>query len=129
MPVGSSVIAFEHTPYPEAAAAFMEYIGSEEIQRALAEEFILVPGAAIEDLVYKTDDPNVQNAMKVFNANRDTPTAQAYQLNVAKGNTAFFTAVVQRMSQLIVGELTVEQTFDTLEKDMAAINAEVAAQQ
>ncbi|MBB4123731.1 ABC transporter substrate-binding protein [Martelella radicis] len=129
MPGGSSVIAFEHTRYPEAAAAFMEYIGSEDIQRALAEEFILVPGADIEGLDYKTDDPNVQNAMKVFNANRDTPTPQAYQLNVAKGNTAFFTAVVQRLSQMIVGELSVEQTFDTLKKDMDVINAEVAAQE
>ena len=129
MPGGSSVIAFEHTKYPEAAAEFMEYIGGKDIQRELAEEFILVPGADIENLVYKTDDQNIQNAMKVFNDNRNTPTEQAYQLNFAKGNTAFFTAVVQRVSQLIVGEFTLEQTFDTLENDMATINAEVAAQQ
>lgn len=124
MPGGTAVIAFEHTKHPEAVAAFAEYIGSEDVQRRLAEEFIQIPGAHIENLQYKTTNANVKNAMEVFVANRTTATPEAYQLTIATGNTAFFNAIVQRMSQLIVGELTLDQTFDTLTKDVAAINAE-----
>ncbi len=124
MPGGTAVVAFEHTKHPEAVAAFAEYIGGEAIQRQLAEEFIQIPGAHIDNLQYKTTNENVKNAMDVFIANRDTATPQAYQLTNATGNTAFFNTIVQRMSQLIVGELSLDQTFDTLESDIAAINAE-----
>ncbi|GHA35827.1 ABC transporter substrate-binding protein [Devosia pacifica] len=129
MPGGTSIMAFEHTDYPEAAAEFMHYIGSADVQRQLAEEFILIPGADVGDLQYQTDNENVQNAMTVFNNNRDTPIPQAYQLNTATGNTAFFNTIVQRMSQLIVGELTLEQTYETLESDMADINAEISSEE
>lgn len=125
MPGGTSVMAFEHTDHPEAVARFMEYIGSEDIQRELAEEFIQISGAQMGDLAYQTSDHNVQSAMEVFLENRDTPTEQAFVMNRATGNTAFYNAIVQRMSQLIVGELALEQTFDTLESDMAAINEEI----
>ncbi|WOI55868.1 ABC transporter substrate-binding protein [Palleronia sp. LCG004] len=125
MPGGTAIIPFEHTDHPEAAAEFMTYLGSEEVQRKLAEEFILIPGANIDGLEYQTDNSSVQDAMQVFNDNRENVPPQALALNIAPGNTAFFNAIVQRMSQLIVGELSLEQTYTQLERDMADINAEL----
>jgi alpha-1,4-digalacturonate transport system substrate-binding protein len=127
MPGGTAIMAFEHTEHPEQVAQFIEWLGSAENQKTLAEEFIQIPGANVTDLNYQTDNENVKNAMKVFLDNRSTVTDQALQLNNATGNTAFFNTIVQRVSQLIVGELSLDQLYETLEKDMADINTEVAA--
>jgi alpha-1,4-digalacturonate transport system substrate-binding protein len=39
------------------------------------------------------------------------------------GDGAVYTAIVQRMSQLIVGELTLDETYDRLAADVAAADA------
>lgn len=129
MPGGTAIIGFDHTDHPAELARFIEFLGSAEIQQELAEEFVLIPGANVTDLTYRTDNENVQRSMQVFLDNRDTVTDEARAMSIAPGNTAFYNIIVQRMSQLIVGELTLEQTFSTLANDIDDINAELLAQQ
>ncbi|WP_349294707.1 ABC transporter substrate-binding protein (plasmid) [Thioclava sp. 'Guangxiensis'] len=126
MPGGTFLAAFNTTKHPEAVARLVEFLGSEKVVRELAERFIVIPGAQIRDLHYQIDDPSAKAAMEVFvrNAPQVTPEIRAW--SAFPGIQAVQAAIVQRMSQLIVGELDLPETFERLEGDMAGINAELA---
>lgn len=119
MPGGTFVAAFEHTEHPEIVAKLVEYLGSEEAQREIAETFIIIPGASLGEIAYKLDDANAQAAMQVFarNAEKVTPEVREWQRTLGAG--AVYNSIVQRMTQLIVGELTLEETYERLAADVA----------
>ena len=64
-------------------------------------------------------------ALPIYVANAAIAQA-ARDFERAKGGSAMYQQIVQRMSQLIVGELTLDQTYKVLEDDVAKINEAVA---
>jgi alpha-1,4-digalacturonate transport system substrate-binding protein len=128
MPGGTFLAAFKHTDAPEAVAKLVEFLGSEEVVRALAEEFVIIPGAQIENLEYRIDDPSAEAAMSVFTRNVPNVPEEVRVWEKVPGATAIYGAIVQRMSQLIVGELTLEETYERLAADVAEADQARAAQ-
>lgn len=125
MPGVTMLAAFKHTKHPESVAKLVEFLGSEKVVRALAEKFIVIPGAdAIDNLDYQLDDPNAEAAMKVFVRNKANVTEPIRQWMATPGATALYGAIVQRVSQMIVGELSLQETYSRLSDDVAKLNAE-----
>jgi alpha-1,4-digalacturonate transport system substrate-binding protein len=123
MPGGTFIAAFEHTEHPDIVARLVEFLGSEEVQREIAETFIIIPGADLGAIEYKLDDPSAQAAMQVFsrNAEKVTPEVREWQRTLGAG--AVYNSIVQRMTQLIVGELTLDETYERLAADVAEAEA------
>lgn len=128
MPGATYMAAFKHTKHPEAVAELIEYLGSEPVQRELAEEFIIIPGANVQNLNYQLEDENAKSAMTVFANNASNVTESIRRLQKAKGANIVYDSAVQRMSQLIVGELTLEETYERMASDIAKGNVELRKQ-
>ncbi|MFV0335600.1 MAG: ABC transporter substrate-binding protein [Tropicimonas sp.] len=125
MPGGTFLAAFDNSEHPEAMAKLVEYLGSEAVVRELAERFVIIPGAQIEDLNYQTENPNAAAAMQVFSHNAPNVTDEIRRWSAFPGIQAVQASIVQRLSQLIVGELTLDQTYERMEADIATVNAEL----
>jgi len=125
MPGGTFLAAFKHTQYPDAVAKLVEFLGSEKVVRELAETYVIIPGANIPDLNYHLADPSAQSAMQVFLRNVPKVTDAIRAWSVFPGNTALNSAIVQRVSQLIVGQLTPDQCFERLKSDVDTINQHI----
>ncbi|MND58325.1 Bacterial extracellular solute-binding protein [compost metagenome] len=126
MPGATAVVGFKRTKHPQDVAHFIEFLGSEKVQRELAETYVILTGANITDPQYKLKSEDAKAAMKVFLDNSEKVPPAAYEFEQTKGSTALYQHIVQRMSQLIVGELSLEQTYKVLEDDVAKINEALA---
>ncbi|BFM49234.1 ABC transporter substrate-binding protein [Marinomonas sp. THO17] len=125
MPGTTYLTGFNRTKHPEAVAKLIEYLGSEPIQRELAENFIIIPGAEVKNINYKLDDENAKSAMTVFARNADKVSEAAINFYKALGSNLVYDTIVQRMSQLIVGELSLEETYERMASDIAKGNKEL----
>ncbi|MGV4797217.1 extracellular solute-binding protein [Rhizobium sp. F40D2] len=127
MPGGTAIVGFKRTKYPQAVASFIEFLGSEKVQREIAENYVILTGADIKDPQYKLDSKNAKDAMAVFLASRNSAPKAARDLERLKGSSAIYQLIVQRMSQLIVGELSLEDTFKAMSADVEKVNVALAA--
>ncbi|MEH7912292.1 ABC transporter substrate-binding protein [Rhizobium laguerreae] len=127
MPGGTAIVGFKRTKSPEAVAAFIEFLGSEKVQREIAENYVILTGADIKDPQYKLESKNAKEAMAVFLASRNSVPQAARDLERLKGSSAIYQLIVQRMSQLIVGELSLDETFKAMSADVDKVNVALAA--
>ncbi|WHO75439.1 ABC transporter substrate-binding protein [Rhizobium sp. BT03] len=127
MPGGTAIVGFKRTKYPQAVASFIEFLGSEKVQREVAENYVILTGADIKDPQYKLESKNAKDAMAVFLASRNSAPKAARELERLKGSSAIYQLIVQRMSQLIVGELSLEDTFKAMSADVDKVNVALAA--
>nr|WP_156886638.1 ABC transporter substrate-binding protein [Rhizobium gallicum] len=127
MPGGTAIVGFKRTKYPEAVAAFIEFLGSEKIQREVAENYVILTGADIKDPQYKLASNNAKDAMAVFLASRNNVPQAARDMERMKGSSAIYQLIVQRMSQLIVGELSLDETYAAMSADVDKTNQAIAA--
>jgi alpha-1,4-digalacturonate transport system substrate-binding protein len=127
MPGGTAIVGFKRTKYPEAVAAFIEFLGSEKIQREVAENYVILTGADIKDPQYKLASNNAKDAMAVFLASRKNVPQAARDMERMKGSSAIYQLIVQRMSQLIVGELSLDETYAAMSADVDKTNQAIAA--
>ncbi|EJC83535.1 ABC-type sugar transport system, periplasmic component [Rhizobium leguminosarum bv. trifolii WSM2297] len=127
MPGGTAIVGFKRTKYPQAVASFIEFLGSEKVQREIAENYVILTGADIKDPQYKLESKNAKDAMAVFLAARSSAPKAARDLERLKGSSAIYQLIVQRMSQLIVGELSLDDTFKAMSADVDKVNVALAA--
>ncbi|AXA42750.1 ABC transporter substrate-binding protein [Rhizobium leguminosarum] len=127
MPGGTAIVGFKRTKSPEAVAAFIEFLGSEKVQREIAENYVILTGADIKDPQYKLESKNAKEAMAVFLGSRNSVPQAARDLERLKGSSAIYQLIVQRMSQLIVGELSLDETFKAMSADVDKVNEALAA--
>lgn len=123
MPGGTFIAAFQHTEHPEAVAKLVEFLGSADVQREIAERYAIIPGANLGEINYQIEDGNAQAAMAVFARNAPNVADHVREWQGTQGAGAVYNAIVQRMTQLIVGELSLEETFARLEADVAEAEA------
>ena len=126
MPGATAIVGFKRTEHPEAVAQFIEFLGSEKVQREIAESYVILTGAEIKDPQYKISSDDAKATMAVFLDNKKNVPQAAREFERIKGGTAIYQTIVQRMSQLIVGELSLEDTYKNLEADVAKINESLA---
>lgn len=123
MPGGTAVVAFKRTKHPKEVAAFIEFLGSEKVQREISERFLILTGAEVPNLAFQMKDENARKSLEVFNANKASVPAGAVNFLKTKGALAVMQASVQRMSQLIVGEMNLDAAYTALAQDTEKANA------
>lgn len=126
MPGGTAIVGFKHTKNPKEVAALIEFLGSEKVQREISEKYLILTGANITKPDFQIKDQNARASLETFVANKGNISPDSVAFSKAKGSNAIYQATVQRMSQLIVGELTLDATYAALASDTEKTNAAVA---
>jgi len=122
MPGGAGIVGFKQTEHPEAVGKLIEFIAQDDVQAAVLAQTRNIPANAVlqeEGIEYQDVSDDVKAALTIFAGSIPTFSDTAYQLQGYANNRAIFTATPARITQAIVGELTLDEALDRLDADIA----------
>jgi len=122
MPGGAGMVGFKHTKHPEIVGDIINFISKEENYSTFSSLTRNVPahkGLAAKGIVYEGATKPAQEALAAWTAQipQISPIAYAYQ--GYKNNRAMFNIGVQRITQVIVGELSFDDAMERAKADLA----------
>lgn len=118
---GAAVAAFAQTDQPEAVAQVMAYLISEPVAAEFAARTAsltansTVASAGVE---YEVEDEAVLAALSVYSAEVPKLQDQAAGLNVHPFAFAYYRNSADRITQYLIGELTLEEALAALQQDI-----------
>lgn len=124
MPGGAGLVGIKTTKHPEAVAKVIDYFASEPVYAELISRTKNVPAhkaIAAKGLEYPDATPAGAEALKAWGVQVGGISPVAYRLQGYPNNRAIFNVTVQRVTQAIVGELSVEQALERITADMAEV--------
>jgi len=127
MPGGAGIVGFEQTEHPEAVAAVIDFLAQEDIYAEVAARTHNLPahlGVAEAGVEFEGASPAAAAALSAFAADLADVAPAAFRYQGYAGNRAMFGITAERVSQAIVGELTVEQAVTRMASDLEAALAE-----
>jgi len=127
MPGGAGIVGFEQTENPEAVAAVIDYLAQEDVYAEVTARTRNLPahlGVAAAGVEFENASPAAQDALNAFAASLPDVSPIAFAYQGYAGNRAMFGITVERLSQAIVGELTVAEAMERAEDDLEAAMAE-----
>ncbi len=128
MPGGAALMAIGSTKHPEEVARVMDWLVQEEQMREFTARTLFIPGhLGLGEVAYDTDLPAAQQALNAFAAEVPKLQEQAYQLNFHPQNFVVFNETRDRLSQVMLDELTLDEAIERIQQ--AVDDAVAAAQQ
>lgn len=121
MPGGAALVALKDTDHPEEVARLMEYLASEEVLAEFYGRTLFIPGhlgLAAGGVDFATDDPRAEHALKTFAGAVPSIAPTAYALQGYVNNRVMFNALISRLNEAIVGELTLDEAYQRMEDDI-----------
>ncbi|MEM5501186.1 ABC transporter substrate-binding protein [Ahrensia kielensis] len=127
MPGGAGIVGFASTEHPELVAKAIDYLAQEANYAEMTAKTKNIPAhaaVAAKGVEYSDASPAAAAALNAWSAqvSKISPVAYAYQ--GYKNNRAMFNISVERITQAIVGELTVEEAMDRAKEDLKQALAE-----
>ncbi len=122
MPGGAEFVAFKSTKNPQAVADFLDYLASEPVYAKWMIMTSNVPahlGLQKTQLAY-TGSPAANAALQVFGAAAATLSPVAYHLQGYGYNRVLFNVTADRLSQVIAGQMSLEDALVRMNSDVAA---------
>ncbi|MCD1633103.1 ABC transporter substrate-binding protein [Martelella mediterranea] len=120
---GAALVGIKYTQNPEDVAKVMEYLASPEIVKEFSERTLFLPahkGVVAEGgLNWDTDDKNVGPALDAFVKSSAETLPAADALPAWKWASAYYGALVTRISQVMAGELTLDEAWTRIDQDIA----------
>lgn len=129
MPGGTAVVAFADTEHPAEVARVMDYLASEDVLREFSARTLFIPGhlgLAESGVDFETDSEAARAALSMFLAEVPKLNEQGYLLNAHPQNAVIFNETRDRITQVIVGELTLDEA---IERVQTAVDEAIAAAQ
>ncbi|RWK09933.1 ABC transporter substrate-binding protein [Mesorhizobium sp.] len=120
---GAALVAIKYTKNPKDVAKVMEYLAREDVVKEFSERTLFLPAhkgvVAKGGLKWVSTDKNVGPALDKFvkAAGEALPAADA--LPPWKWANAYFAALVTRVSQVMAGELTLDDAWGKIDQDIA----------
>lgn len=130
MPGGAALVAINDTQHPAEVARVMEYLASEDVLREFSARTLFIPGhkgLAETGIDFDTDLDLANEALGVFVAQVSKLEPLAYDLQAYTFNTLMFNSVRERLTQVIVGELTMDEAITRIQQDIDDGLAEAAS--
>ena len=127
MPGGAGIVGFEQTEHPEMVAAVIDYLAQEDVYAEVAARTRNLPahlGVASKGVAFEGASPAAQAALNAFAADLPDVSPIAFSYQGYPMNRAMFGITVERLSQAIVGELSVADAAARMGDDLAAALAE-----
>jgi len=128
MPGGAGVVGIKATEHPEAVAKVIDFFAEEDNYAELAARTLNIPAhAAVAEkgVDFDTESANTKAALGAWSAQvgKLSPVAFAYQ-GYGRLNRAMFNITVERISQALTGELSVDEAMARATDDLAKADAE-----
>jgi alpha-1,4-digalacturonate transport system substrate-binding protein len=127
MPGGAGIVGFEQTEHPEIVASVIDFLAQEDIYAEVAARTRNLPahlGVAAAGVEFQDASPAAAAGLSAFAADLADVAPAAFWYQGYPGNRAMFGITVERVSQAIVGELSVEDAVARMADDLAAAMAE-----
>lgn len=127
MPGGAALVALKDTDHPEEVGVLMDWLSSEEVLSEFYARTLFIPGhlgLAESGVDFETDDPRAKHALSTFAAAVPSISPIAFDLQGYINNRVMFNALISRLGEAIVGELTLDEAFERMEQDVAQQIAE-----
>ncbi|MBA3324415.1 MAG: carbohydrate ABC transporter substrate-binding protein [Rhodobacteraceae bacterium] len=122
MPGGAGIAGFKETEHPEAVGALMDFISRDEVQAAVLAQTRNIPaGLSLQEagIDYGDAPEQVKAALAAFVSAVPEFSPVVYELQGYRNNRAIFNATPARLTQAIVGELSVDEALERLDADVA----------
>lgn len=120
---GAALVGIKYTQHPEEVARVMDFLASEDILREFSERTLFLPAhagvVAKGGLEFQSDDPLVPPALNAFVAASAETMPAADAMPAWVWGNAYYGAIVTRISQVMAGELTMEQARGLIDSDVA----------
>lgn len=129
MPGGAALVAISTTEHPEEVARVMDYLASEEVLSEFYARTLFIPGhlgLAAQGVPFETELELTQNALATFAAEVGKLDPLAYQLQGYQYNRIVFNTIRDRLTQVFVDELTLDEAIQRMQEDIDAGLAEAA---
>jgi len=121
MPGGASLVALKTSQHPEEVGKLMDYLSSEDVLAEFYGKTLFIPGhlgLASKGVDFATDDPRAKHALSTFSSAVPSISPIAFDLQGYVNNRVMFNALISRLGEAIVGELTLDQAFDRMTQDV-----------
>lgn len=120
---GAAMVAIKYTDHPEEVALVMDYLASEPVVREFTERTLFLPAhkgiVAAGGLNFQSEDPNVPPALAKFVQASGETLPLADKLPAWKWANAYYGALVTRVSQVMAGEITLDEARMLMDGDIA----------
>lgn len=121
MPGGAGLVAIAGTEHPEEVARVMEFLTTEENLGEFYGRTLFIPGhlgLAESGVEFAAELPQTLKSLNVFAAEVGKLEPLAYDLQAYQYNTILFNAIRDRLSQVFVGEMTLEEAVERMQEDV-----------
>ena len=120
MPGGAAYVALKNTKSPKEVAAFLDYLASEPVYRQMMQATVNVPAhAGLQSAALEYDlSPAGKQAMQVFTQSATALSPVAYRLQGYRYNRVIFDATADRLSQVIAGQISLDQAYERIASDI-----------
>ncbi|WP_422383073.1 ABC transporter substrate-binding protein [Roseibium album] len=121
MPGGAALVAMKDSDHPEEVAKLMDFLAQEENLAEFYGKNLFIPGhlgLATGGVDFATDDPRAKHALETFANAVPGISPTAFDLQGYANNRVMFNALISRLGEAIVGELTLDQAFDRMTQDV-----------
>lgn len=121
MPGGASLVALKTSKNPAEVGKLMDYLSSEEVLNEFYGRTLFIPGhlgLAASGVDFNTDDPRAEHALLTFAAAVPGISPIAFDLQGYVNNRVMFNALISRLGEAIVGELTLDQAYERMTQDV-----------
>lgn len=129
LPGGAALVGIKYTKNAEDVGKVMDFLAQEDIVKEFSERTLFLPahkGVVEKGLDFQSDDPNVKAALNVFVKASSAVAPNAAALPAWKWASAYYNALVTRVSQVIAGEMTLEEAYTSIDSDIADAVAEAS---
>jgi alpha-1,4-digalacturonate transport system substrate-binding protein len=122
IPGGAAWVALKTSKSPKEVGMFMDFIASEANYAEFIGRTNNIPahqGLAKKGVTYPGASPAIRSALGVFSAGVSNLTTEAFLFQGSKYNRAIMLPTVTRVTQAIVGEMSVDEALAKINTDMA----------
>lgn len=130
MPGGAGIVGFNTTEHPEIVGKLLDYLAQEDIYAELTARTRNIPahaGVAAKGVDYAGASAPAAAALNAWAKQVATVSPVAYAYQGYKNNRAMFGITLTRVSQAIVGELTIDEAMERAKADLEQVMAEADA--
>ncbi len=129
MPGGAALVGIGATEHPEEVTRVMEYLASQEILGEFAARTLFIPahaGLSAAGVDFDTDLQLAKDSLGVFVGQVGALEQTAFDLQAYAYNRNVFNATRDRLTQAMVGELTLDEAIERIQDDVDTALAEVS---
>jgi alpha-1,4-digalacturonate transport system substrate-binding protein len=127
MPGGAGLVAIGDTEHPEEVARVMQYLAQEDVLAEFYGRTLFIPGhlgLAESGVDFVTDVEPARQALNVFAAQVPNLHPTAYAMQAYPFNFVVFDSMRDRLTQVFVGELTLDEALERAQADIDQVLGE-----